>query len=119
LKILLHKLNFHINGFDSFLFIGRWKRILMLAICMGVARKEDLILVLFGSLERIDARQRTQIRAYFLDFRINIDIKLLNAFNELVECRFHLLFNGIHHWGELFADTKRQWWAIELIGNAD
>jgi hypothetical protein len=23
LKILLHKLNFHINGFDSFLFIGR------------------------------------------------------------------------------------------------
>jgi hypothetical protein len=69
----------------------------MLAICMGVARKEDLILVLFGSLKRINARQRTQIRAYFLDFRINIDIKLLNAFNELVECGFHLLFNGIHH----------------------
>jgi hypothetical protein len=69
----------------------------MLAICMGIAGKEDLILVFFGSLERIDTRQRTQIRTYFLDFRININIELLNAFNELVECRFHLLFNGIHH----------------------
>ena len=69
----------------------------MLAICVGVAGKEDLILVLFGSLERIDARQSPQIRTNFLDFRINIDIELLNAFNELVECGFHLLFNGIHH----------------------
>ncbi len=64
---------------------------------MRVTGKEDLIVVLFGSLEGIDARQRSKISANFLDFVINIDIELLNALNELVKCGFHLLLNGIHH----------------------